>query len=130
MLALIVAFGAVLGGGPPGLAQQQVRPIGVTAGRPIGAQAGSPIVTPVPIGPVRTAVGTIARIAGPILTVTLRTRRQLRVDASLALARGSYSAPLFVGKYVILQGRFARDGTLLATTITRLPRLDATIPDR
>jgi len=27
-------------------------------------------------------------------------------------------------------GRFARDGTLFATTITRLPRLDETVPDR
>jgi hypothetical protein len=116
----------VLGGSLPGIAQQQMRPISVPVGRPIGA----PVVTPAPSGPIRTAVGTIARIGGPILIVTLRTRRPLRVDASAALARGSYSAPLFVGKYVIVQGRYGVDGTMFATTITRLPRLDATIPDR
>jgi hypothetical protein len=125
-LALFLAFAAVLGESLPGIAQQQIRPISVAVARP----AGAPIVRPVPAGPIHSAIGTIARIGGPILIVTLRTRRPLRVDATTALARGSYSAPLFVGKYVIVQGRYGVDGTLFATSITRLPRLDATIPDR
>ena len=121
--ALVLVLGFANGVFAPVFAQTDVR-------RPaIGAPA-RPTRTPVLSGPIHTAVGTIAKISGPNLTVVLRNRRLLRVDAASALAHGSYSAPLFVGKIVVVEGRFARDGTLFATTITRLPRLDETVPDR
>jgi hypothetical protein len=126
--ATLLGFSLTLGAGAPAFAQQaqQMRPIGAPIRPPIGA----PVAAPALAGPTHTVVGTITQIGGPILTVMLRTRRPLHVDASAAIARGSYSAPLFVGKYVVLQGRYGRDGTLFATTITRLPRLDSTILDR
>jgi hypothetical protein len=127
--ALVLVLGFANGVSTPVFAQTDVRrpAIGAPA-RP--TRTPLPNAAPVLSGPIHTAVGTIAKISGPNLTVVLRNRRLLRVDAASALAHGSYSAPLFVGKIVVVEGRFARDGTLFATTITRLPRLDETIPDR
>jgi hypothetical protein len=84
--------------------------------------------TPKPGQPEHFVSGTIVKIAGRLLLVQLRDRRLVRVDATSPLATGRYSAPLFIGKVVIVEGSYARDGTLLATTITRLPRLDRTVP--
>jgi hypothetical protein len=72
--------------------------------------------------------GTILRVTGPSLVVALRTRRLLHVDASNAIASGRYSQPLFVGKFVLIEGAYGRDGTLFATAITRLPRIDSETP--
>jgi hypothetical protein len=73
-------------------------------------------------------VGTILRVTGSSLVVELRTRRLLHVDASTAIASGRYSQPLFVGKFVIIEGSYGRDGTLFANSITRLPRIDSESP--
>jgi hypothetical protein len=87
---------------------------------------GHPMATPVP----RTHVvaGTIAKVSGRELFVELRSRRLVHVDASPAIASGRYSDPLFVGKVIVIEGTYARDGTLVATSITRLPRIDETVP--
>jgi hypothetical protein len=87
---------------------------------------GHPMSTPVPRA--HLVAGTIAKVAGSDLLVELRSRRLLHVDASPAIASGRYSDPLFVGKVVLIEGSYARDGTLDATTITRLPRMDETVP--
>lgn len=82
-------------------------------------------------GPMRNAVyGTVAAVAGG--SVTLRTRSgQLRtIDASAALAAGTVSIPLYIGKPVVAEGVRRVDGVLVAARITRLTRLDQTNPDR
>jgi hypothetical protein len=73
-------------------------------------------------------VGTILRVTGANLVVALRTHRLLHVDASTAIASGRYSEPLFAGKFVIIEGNYGREGTLFATSITRLPRIDSESP--
>ncbi len=72
--------------------------------------------------------GTITQIQGSVLTVALRDGRQRRVDASPAIRSGTYSAPLYVGKIVAIAGSYEADGTLSATTISKLGRADGTAP--
>jgi hypothetical protein len=99
-----------------------------SATRPRAESLRPGIVTATPPGRPHMVVGTISRVAGANLVVELRTRRLLHVDASPALASGRYSAPLFVGKFVIIEGTYGTDGTLFATSITRLPRIDSESP--
>ena len=75
--------------------------------------------------------GTLVAIRGSALTMRTRRGILLNVDAAAAIAAGTYSAPLFVGKIVVLGGSFEGPRTFHAQTITRIPRLDAsTGPDR
>jgi hypothetical protein len=70
--------------------------------------------------------GTIVTLSGQTFVLSLRSRHRLRVNASPAVASGHYSAPLFAGKIVIVQGTYAADGSFVAHSVTRLTRLDAT----
>jgi hypothetical protein len=69
--------------------------------------------------------GTIASISGTQLTLLLRSGKTLAVDASQAIASGQYSAPLFVGKVVVIEGSPRADGVFAAQRVSRLTRLDA-----
>jgi hypothetical protein len=66
--------------------------------------------------------GTIAALRGSVLTVRLRNGRVLTVEASAAIANGNYSAPLFVGKLVSIDGE-ERGTTFTATHIFRINNL-------
>ena len=75
--------------------------------------------------------GTIASLKGASLVVRTRSGRMQSVDATSALAAGTYSAPLFVGKVVAVGGSFDASHVLHAQTVTRMTRLDPTTgPDR
>jgi hypothetical protein len=126
LASIIVA--AVAGSCAAAPAQTELRRPAIVRGVPVPVPTPTAVATPLPVGPTHSAFGTIEKITGSILVVVLRNRRPIRVDASYAIAHGSYSAPLFVGKIVIVEGRFGRDGTLFATTITRMNRLDASTP--
>jgi hypothetical protein len=52
------------------------------------------------------------------------------IDASPALAAGTYSGPLFVGKIVVAEGLTRSDGVLTAARVSRLTRLTDSNPDR
>ena len=79
----------------------------------------------------RRLYGRIDAIKASILLVKARTGRDVRVDASDALRSGLYSAPLFVGKLVMISGYYDSLRTLHAQIITRETRIDGgTGPDR
>ena len=73
-----------------------------------------------------TLYGTIASVKGPRLVVRTRGGRLQQVDASDALAAGTYSAPLFIGKVVAVGGFYDASKMLHAQTVTRMTRLDPT----
>jgi hypothetical protein len=82
-------------------------------------------------GPEHVLYGKIARLSGPYFTLLLRTNRLVNVDASLAVKSGTYSAPLFVGKTVMVTGKLDAIGTLHAKAVSRYMRIDrSTVPDR
>ena len=70
--------------------------------------------------------GTISSVKGPALLVRTRSGRVQSVDASDALAAGTYSAPLFVGKVVAIGGYYDASKTLHAQTVARMTKLDPT----
>jgi hypothetical protein len=90
------------------------------------------LARPTPPPPVRHDIfGTIASVRGSALLLRTRTGKLLAVDAAPAIAAGTYSAPLFVGKIVLVGGTLDAARTLHAQTIVRIERLDArTGPDR
>jgi hypothetical protein len=114
VVASTLAISALVGSLFPATAQTLQRLPSVVRHASVATPA--PVATPLPVGPLHSAA------------VMFRDRRPLRVDASWAVAHGMYSAPLFVGKVVIIQGRFGSDGTFYATTLTRLTKLDASLP--
>jgi hypothetical protein len=115
---------------------------GVTPMRPSAAGLGRPLpqqqVRVVPAarqswhgvqpGPHR-FYGTIVTIHGSIITLRLRSGRPVTVDATAAIANGNYSAPLFVGKIVSVDG-YAAGTALRATHIFRLSNLGNLPADR
>ena len=82
---------------------------------------------PVKLGP-HTYYGTITAINGTSITMRTRKKRNVTVDATNVLADGSYSAPLFVGKAVTIDGDLAASGVFTAAHIFRMTNLDA-LPD-
>jgi len=109
---------------------------------PLGAQAQSrpqpekvlsrgavSTARPVPVGRSQHNVfGTIVSLTTPKFVLRTRTGRLLLVDATIAMLQGSYSAPLFVGKAVLVGGSYDTLRVLHARTVTRMTRLDATTP--
>jgi hypothetical protein len=79
---------------------------------------------------VHVVYGTVVAVHGSQLTVKLRNNRSINVDASPAIANGDYSAPLFVGKLVNVDGAFKPNGVLSAAHVFRLVRLEGLRPDR
>lgn len=68
--------------------------------------------------------GTISSVKGAALVVRTRGGRLQPVDATQALAAGTYSAPLFVGKVVAVNGYYDAAKTLHAQSVTRMTKLD------
>jgi hypothetical protein len=91
------------------------------------APPGSKTWRSVPPGP-HTLFGTIAALDGADVTVRLRSGRLAAVDATAAFANGAYSAPLFVGKMVAVDG-VVHNGTFVAAHIVRLTNLADFPPD-
>jgi hypothetical protein len=86
-------------------------------------------VRPLPVGAQRHNVfGTIVRLTLPKFTLRTRTGHLVVVDATTAIANGTYSAPLFPGKFVVIGGAYDTSHVLHAITITRMPTLDRTTP--
>jgi hypothetical protein len=90
-----------------------------------------------PSAPVRTLgqdheiFGEIAKLAKPFFTLRIRSGRILEVDASRAIATDEYSAPLFVGKLVVVKGKLDARGIIHADTVTRITHIDtSTAQDR
>ncbi len=79
----------------------------------------------------RVLYGSIDAIHGNILLVRARNGRSQSVDASDAIRSGMFSAPLFVGKLILVNGYSDATHTLHAQSITRETRPDAAVtPDR
>ncbi len=75
--------------------------------------------------------GRLESVAGRMLSLRTRSGRLWSVDATDALASGNYSAPLFVGKIVEVDGSLRKSGVIQATGIMRMGTLDrSTPPDR
>jgi hypothetical protein len=86
-------------------------------------------VRPLPVGAQRHNVfGTIVRLTLPKFTLRTRSGRLVVVDATTAIGNGTYSAPLFSGKLVVIGGAYDAQHVLHAVTITRMPTLDRTTP--
>jgi len=122
LAALCAVFVPAAGGA------QVVRPAG-----PVVRPATAPGAVTRPAGSQATAnavAGTITEVSGNILTIKLRDGRTQRVDATTAVTHGSYSAPLFVGKIVLIEGTRAANGTFDAVRVTRLPSLNQLPADR
>src|SRR5450631_49905 len=66
--------------------------------------------------------GTIAAIKGSAFTLRLRNGRAITVDATAAIANGDYSAPLFVGKIVSVDGNVV-GATFTASHVFRMTNL-------
>ena len=123
MAVTLLSLGA-LGGAKPGvlLAQSHSAPVlrgGIDPGRTIG------------IDRVRHNVfGTIVSIARTRTDFVMRTRggRLFAVDGAEAMASGRFSAPLFIGKVVLVSGGIDARHVLHATAVTRMTRLDARTP--
>jgi hypothetical protein len=82
----------------------------------------------VPNGTQHTAFGEITRLTKTTFSMRLRTGKTLQVDAASAIASGRYSAPLFVGKAVVVTGPLDAHGTLYAQTVTRMTEIDDRTP--
>jgi hypothetical protein len=74
--------------------------------------------------------GTIVQVHGSVLTLRLRDGRSETVDASSAIAQGTYSAPLFIGKTILAEGTREPGGIFDAVRISRMTTLDKSSPDR
>ena len=75
--------------------------------------------------------GRLESIEGKMMSLRTRSGRVWSVDATEAVASGNYSAPLFVGKIVEVDGYFRDSHVLQATGIMRMGTLDrATPPDK
>lgn len=73
------------------------------------------------LGP-HTLYGTIVALRGARLVLRLRNGRSQSVDGTRAIAANDYSAPLFIGKIVAVDGTFA-SGVFSAQHIYRLSNL-------
>ncbi len=123
-VAIAVALAIVAAPAAPGraepLPQRQISRGAVSVAHPTAAPR-----------PVHFVYGTLVAVRGSALTMRARDGTLLSVDAASAIAAGTYSAPLFAGKTVVLGGWYAAPRTFHAQTVTRIPRLDAsTGPDR
>ncbi len=79
---------------------------------------------PIPLGP-HTFYGTITQLGSTSLTIRTRRQRLVNVDATTVLADGTYSAPLFVGKLVTVDGVQGANGVFTAAHILRMTNLNA-----
>jgi len=123
-LGLIAAALAATGAG----AQTLRRPAVLTPRAPVATPVPA---TTVPSGPTHQIFGTISQLAKTQFVLRLRTGRTINVNAADAISSGRYSAPLFVGKVVVVTGPLDAHGVLYAQTVVRLTRIDeSTLRDR
>jgi hypothetical protein len=66
--------------------------------------------------------GTLAAVRGGVIMLRLRSGRSIVVDATAAIAHGDYSAPLFPGKMVSVDGNVI-GATFRATHVFRMSNL-------
>ncbi len=126
LLVLAALAAAVLT--PAGvLAQSRPQPQRVISRGFSTARAAQPATAPRMLNDRRLS-GQIQSIKASTLLIRARNGREMRVDASDAIRSGMYSAPLFVGKAVMITGYYDSARTLHAQTITREARIDARTP--
>lgn len=77
----------------------------------------------------RQIYGSIAAINANVLVIRLRNGRLQNVEVAAAIAHGDYSAPLFIGKPVSIDGD-VRNGTFTAAHVFSLPNLNGLPTDR
>jgi hypothetical protein len=109
---------AMVGAGHP-LAQKQIK---------TQKQQAQPVWRPTARGP-HVFYGTIVAIRGTSLSVLLRNSRIVSVDVAAAVASGNYSAPLFVGKTVSVDGS-GNGGAFTAAHVFRVTNLANLSNDR
>jgi hypothetical protein len=100
---------AVISRSAQALPQHQVRPWVLRPAPAWHAVRGGP----------HSLYGTIRAIKGNLIAVQLRSGRLQVVNAAAAIAHGDYSAPLFVGKFVGVDGSFV-GGAFVAAHVYRL----------
>jgi hypothetical protein len=76
-----------------------------------------------------TFYGTIVAIRGSLVTVRLRSGSYVTADDAIAVAHGDYSAPLFVGKNVSVDGE-SHGATFRAAHLYRVDKLSQLPNDR
>ncbi len=67
--------------------------------------------------------GTITALQSPQLTLRSIAGATVHVDASVAIKSGDYSAPLFVGKRVLVTGTTGPNGVFRAVSVDRVDSL-------
>jgi hypothetical protein len=72
--------------------------------------------------------GRLESVKGPLLTLRTRSGHLWSVNATEALNSGNYSAPLFVGKIVEVDGYLSRSNSLQASGVMRMGSLDRWTP--
>lgn len=72
--------------------------------------------------------GTIVAVHTTTFDLRARGGQVHHIDPTLAIQSGRYSAPLFVGKIVNVEG-YISGGTFHAQRITRMTKLDGAAPD-
>ncbi len=77
---------------------------------------------PTRIGP-HVIYGQITALSGSTIRLRLRSGRLADVDARAAIAAGNYSAPLFVGKLVSVDGIMSTGGKFTASHVFRVNNL-------
>jgi hypothetical protein len=92
------------------------------------------LLTPVqpirPAGVAHTIFGSIAKMTTrKSFLLRLRSGRVLPVDATAAMASGRYSAPLYIGKQVVVGGALDARGLFVAQRVTRMTQIDRTTPE-
>jgi hypothetical protein len=116
-LALVAAALAATGASAQTLRRATV----VTPRAPQAPQAST---VAAPAGPQHQVFGTIATLTKTAFVLRTRTGRTIAVNAADAISSGRYSAPLFVGKVVVVSGPIDAHGVLYAQTVTRMTRID------
>jgi hypothetical protein len=115
LTAAAAALAAIPAGGLAArVTQLPARQVQVRAAAPVPYHATR-------FGP-HTFYGTIVAMRGSRLVVRLRNGRTQPVDDTRAVAANDYSAPLFLGKFVAVDGTFAQ-GVFSAQHIYRLSNL-------
>jgi hypothetical protein len=116
-LALVAAALSATGASAQTLRRTTV----VTPRAPLATQASA---VALPAGPTHQIFGTIVTLTKTEFGLRTRAGRTIVVNAADAISSGRYSAPLFVGKVVLVSGPTDAHGVLYAQTVTRQTRID------
>lgn len=124
--SLVTAFAATLSVASLGIAAAAAQP----ASQHVISRGAIPYAGRASAAPriVHDISGAIVSIHANMLGLRLRNGRTQPIDATDAFASGRVSAPLFLGKLVAVTGSYDARHVMLAETITRVPRVDASTP--